>query len=75
MAWYTGTDVRYRGRLIHVRYRYGAFMSAVVSKGTPLVLRGRDYRNILRLVDRTPACLERLRAQEEAIFSHDCCRG
>lgn len=52
MAWYTSSDVRYRGRLVRVTLRYGGFMSAMVLKGKPLRLSPKDESRLDRLIDR-----------------------
>ena len=49
MAWYTRTDLRYRGRLIEVTERYGCFHSARIVAGKPLDLTDEDTSRIEKL--------------------------
>ena len=51
MAWYNTVEVRYRGRVVKVWLRYGAFMSAEVARGKPLQFKERDERHLNRLID------------------------
>lgn len=43
MACYCPCNVRYRGRLIRVTFRYGIFQDAVVQKGRPLPDLGKSW--------------------------------
>jgi hypothetical protein len=49
MACYCDDQIRYKGRLITVHWRYCHYMSFSIAKGKDLVATKRDERNIQRL--------------------------
>ena len=68
MACYCGREVRYRGRLIEIIFRYGCFMTAKVKKGKslPVLGRGWDYGDQRKVAtDATRGILRILRRQNE----------
>ena len=67
MAIYTGATLRYRGRLIDVRFRYGVYNGVSITVGKPLNFTRRDIRKIQKLVRCKPTVQQQLDAQYEAI--------
>ena len=64
MAWYCGTKMWYRGRLLDINLRYGCYEGgggAKIIKGNPLELTERDHQRISILVSRKPATSRRIR--------------
>lgn len=68
MACYCNREVRYRGRLIEIMFRYGSFMTARIVKGKPLHGLGKkwDYGDRRKVAtDATRAVLHLLRRRDE----------
>src|SRR5258708_4422637 len=73
MAWYTSHQIRFRGRLVKVGSRYGAYFSAVVEKGKPLDLSdeySRDVRRLRKLFGRNRGIQRDIQEFVEAMDSH-----
>jgi len=58
MAWYTGCELYYRGRLLRVTLRYGSLEGGGIEilRGAPLMFTERDMRRLDMLIDRKPEC-------------------
>lgn len=83
MACYCPREVRYRGRLVSVTFRYGIFQDAVVKKGKPLPLIGDSwsYGDTLPVVKKATRAVLRILRRRGSVNSRggliacESCRG
>lgn len=68
MAWYYNQEVRIRGRLVSVSFRYGSYNGARVIEGKPLKFTRGVKRAIAKALNRPHKAKERT-AIEDAIMS------
>lgn len=66
MACYCDTQIRYRGRLLEISWRYCVIMDWRVLKGKPLIASDNDERKIDRLANRLRGTRCVIRENEEA---------